>query len=1290
MSNSFGYITKFDDNSAGNLLTAKGDLFTRGATESTRLTVGTDGQVLTVASGQATGLVWLNPGIVSDGGVNNTLAGGTYGSTPTGANNTAYGATALDGFTSGANNTVIGHASGVALTTGSFNTLVGASTVAPIDATYSIALGQGATVVNNNEFVFGGSASDGTSITTLVPGRPNICDLGSTGRKFNDGHFNGTLDAAVYTVGGGDVSFVQTDQGGVQNYIVNSSNSLTSAMHSSFFGFSSGPVVTSGNFNTYYGNETGKVNINGNRQTFIGEAVGIACTVNDNTGVGSSSLLALTTGVENTAVGSTSGAVITTGAGNTCIGFATRVTTNSNTNCIALGRGAIALVSNQFMIGGLGGTAISTMVPAVTNTCSVGTSSLKFSTGFFGGVLDAASYSVGGVTSFIARQMGSDFVLTDEAHLDKEGFHNSFIGFGAGAAVTSANYATLVGKDAGTAITSAVNCTIIGSFAGRSLTASSSSPDVDSHTFVGFFAGENSNLCSSNTFIGAYCGRAVVGGSDNTFIGRAADGNSAGIGCTCIGKGSLGLGGNYSIALGWAARTTAPNQFMIGGTTNSVTEIRPAVTGNTHLGSTSFRYASGWVSGAIEAASYTTSGVAGGMFRTDKTSSYWFTDSAFAAEVGSANNVVVGVGAFPAVTSASLNVVVGNSAMSVAEAATGCVALGYDALGDNVNGHGNTAVGYSAGNGAVSSSDAVYIGNLAGASTGNSTGGVCIGSSSQIAGYDYSVALGYGATATANNQLVLGGTTNNITSIVTGVASNGTTGCNIGETGLKFKNGYFAGAIEAASYTVGGVVTYPPRAIATNGIFINGSVQGTTGSNNTVFGMLAGQSITEGDSNVLVGKDAGLNVILGGGNVCVGVASGNTISGGDNNVCVGRFAGNAIVGGSHNVCLGYNTDTGAAFTYSIALGSSAIVTAAQQFMVGGTGTPITEIRPAVNLATSLGSTSFRFSNVFTTAVEAASYTVGGVATYPPRSIGTDGIFINGSTQTLTNGVDNTVVGVSAGTAITSGTSNVLIGKDTGTLIADGFSNVCVGAASGSVITDGYNNVCIGRYAGNGITGGSNNVCVGYNSDTGAAFTNSIALGNTAIAGASREFKVGAIGSASVTAWLPGVTNEATLGNASFTFNELFCTNATINTSDLRKKDVHEEGPPGISFISALKPIAFNWKEGETDTTHFGFGAQDVEDVMDRIWGNSEWAGLVKSRVKDDNGDEKVSYGLRMTEFIAPVVQAIQELNSAQQESKNMEVVLRNEVTTLREEIEQLKSTVRQLVKLTTQGPHEFE
>jgi len=71
---------------------------------------------------------------------------------------------------------------------------------------------------------------------------------------------------------------------------------------------------------------------------------------------------------------------------------------------------------------------------------------------------------------------------------------------------------------------------------------------------------------------------------------------------------------------------------------------------------------------------------------------------------------------------------------------------------------------------------------------------------------------------------------------------------------------------------------------------------------------------------------------------------------------------------------------------------------------------------------------------------------------------------------------------------------------------------------------------------------------------------------------------------------------------------------------------------GLDFILNLKPCKWRYKEPLDDgVEHFGFIAQEVDGLAPK-----ERYGFV---VINDG-----QYGLVMTEFIGPIVKAIQELN----------------------------------------------
>ncbi len=102
---------------------------------------------------------------------------------------------------------------------------------------------------------------------------------------------------------------------------------------------------------------------------------------------------------------------------------------------------------------------------------------------------------------------------------------------------------------------------------------------------------------------------------------------------------------------------------------------------------------------------------------------------------------------------------------------------------------------------------------------------------------------------------------------------------------------------------------------------------------------------------------------------------------------------------------------------------------------------------------------------------------------------------------------------------------------------------------------------------------------------------------------------------------------------------MWAANGTIQTSDLRFKNVVERGSEGdftlgLSFIRKLDPIAYTKTEGnDGEVLHYGLGAQDVEKVL----GDHRFAGLIKPK------NDKEKYGLVYAEFTASIIAAIQTL-----------------------------------------------
>ena len=124
--------------------------------------------------------------------------------------------------------------------------------------------------------------------------------------------------------------------------------------------------------------------------------------------------------------------------------------------------------------------------------------------------------------------------------------------------------------------------------------------------------------------------------------------------------------------------------------------------------------------------------------------------------------------------------------------------------------------------------------------------------------------------------------------------------------------------------------------------------------------------------------------------------------------------------------------------------------------------------------------------------------------------------------------------------------------------------------------------------------------------------------------------------------LPAVDDTSDLGSGALRWNDIYATNATIQVSDKRlKKDIKTQDL-GLSFILSLEPVQYRMLNGSR--LHEGFLAQDIEAYLPR-----DSSMLIKSK--------EGQYGLRYSEFISPIVLAIQELSEkVDKQPKEIEVI----------------------------------
>ncbi|MHC0442507.1 tail fiber domain-containing protein [Flavobacterium sp. 3-210] len=260
----------------------------------------------------------------------------------------------------------------------------------------------------------------------------------------------------------------------------------------------------------------------------------------------------------------------------------------------------------------------------------------------------------------------------------------------------------------------------------------------------------------------------------------------------------------------------------------------------------------------------------------------------------------------------------------------------------------------------------------------------------------------------------------------------------------------------------------------------------------------------------------------------------------------------------------------------------------------------------------------------------------------PNNTGTNNIAIGDFTlSSNNNGYSNTGVGSQALSSNKTGNSNAAIGASALYNNISGNENTAIGEGALHYLESGNNNIAIGARAGNDFFSGkteirkmSNSILIGNNTQTlEDNDSNEIVIGNNAIGRGS---------------------NTVTIGNNLITSIGGFV--AWSNYSDFRlKKDINTS-TYGLNFINKLRPVTYHMKTGTTDLQS-GFIAQEVEAAANTI--GYKFSGVVKPQNDQDY------YSLRYSEFVVPLVKAVQEQQS--------------QIETLQKELNDLKAVVQKLI-----------
>ncbi|HET9746555.1 MAG TPA: tail fiber domain-containing protein [Chitinophagaceae bacterium] len=404
-------------------------------------------------------------------------------------------------------------------------------------------------------------------------------------------------------------------------------------------------------------------------------------------------------------------------------------------------------------------------------------------------------------------------------------------------------------------------------------------------------------------------------------------------------------------------------------------------------------------------------------------------------------------------------------------------------------------------------------------------------------------------------------------------------------------------------------------AIGDSALFHNGigATYFDDGIENSAIGSKALFSNTTGARNIALGYKAMFSNTVANDNLAIGVEALSNNTTGYENTAVGNNSLRSNIIGAGNTAFGPSTLRYNTGNFNSAFGTHALI-----FNTTG------------HRNTAVGRSAL-FHN--TTGYENTAVGEGALTTnytgYQNTAIGRQAMFSNYS------GIYNTAVGFSALIFNIAGTRNTVLGAYAMYQNNEGERNVALGYQSLNANESGDQNVAIGVSALTVNVTGSNNTAVGYNADvTANNLSNATAIGYNATVNANNKV---VIGNSSVTS-IGGYTNWS-------------------NFSDGRFKQNVKEDVPGLAFINKLRPVtytlnvdginAFNSKDfpaekkqvtvnpDKKNIVYTGFMAQEVEQAAKSL--NYNFSGIDKP--KDDN---KQTYALRYSDFVVPLVKAIQE------------------------------------------------
>ncbi len=430
------------------------------------------------------------------------------------------------------------------------------------------------------------------------------------------------------------------------------------------------------------------------------------------------------------------------------------------------------------------------------------------------------------------------------------------------------------------------------------------------------------------------------------------------------------------------------------------------------------------------------------------------------------------------------------------------------------------------------------------------------------------------------------------------------------------------------------------------------------GSQNSALGSQSLYSNTNGLANTATGFQALYSNTTGDQNSALGNLALQNNSVGSQNTAVGSQALGANVSGTRNAAVGYQ----ALYLNSNGFQNSAFGSKALYSNTGGDKNTASGYQAMYSNTTGSGNIAMGYQALY-------SNTTGN----PNTAVGDRALRQNST------GDQNTAVGYLAAYSNTTGIGNTAVGNETIYAGTTTQYNTAMGYHALHTVTTQEHNTGLGAFAGANYSS-TQSTYVGsgaYPNNNG--YTNTMGLGFNARPTASNQVRIGNALVSSIGGYAPWTT-----------------------ISDGRFKSAVQDNVPGLDFIQHLRPVTYHLdvnalaaalgEDSDIDAKgNLVSRTPDAETVQSRnVKSAIRYSGFIAQEVQsaaatlgyDFSGveipeNESGFYGLRYSEFVVPLVKAVQELSEQADEQRQLTSATQAENNALRAELTELTAKMQQ-------------